>query len=66
MKRLIIACPLCGGRLKMGRSVPPRGIIFAGIMGKKYQCMICKREVIPVEFEHEEDYIQFINELESK
>jgi hypothetical protein len=65
MKKLILACPVCGGSLKMGRSVPPRGILLAGIMGKKFQCMTCKREVIPVEFESEEDYFNFLKKLES-
>ena len=65
MKKLILACPICGGRLKMGRKIPPRGIIFAGVMGKKYQCMTCNREVIPVEFESEKDYFKFLKELES-
>ena len=66
MKKLIKACPLCRGKLKMGRAIPPRGIIFAGAMGRKYQCTICKKEVLPVEFDTEEDYEKFLNEIKSE
>ena len=50
----------------MGRSIPPRGIIFAGAMGRKYQCTICKKEVLPVEFDTEDDYEKFLNEIKSE
>jgi DNA-directed RNA polymerase subunit RPC12/RpoP len=65
MKESILACPICGGRIKLGRSIPPKGIFFSGIMGKRYQCMTCKREIIPVEFDTKKDYINFLKELES-
>jgi len=65
MKKIILACPLCGGMLKAGRAIPPRGIIFAGSMGRKFLCSKCKKEVIPVEFNSDEDYKHFIEKLES-
>ena len=61
---MILACPLCGGKLKSGRGIPPRGIIFACSMGRKFLCNSCKKEVIPVEFENDEDYWNFAKELE--
>lgn len=60
---MILACPLCGGRLKSGRGIPPKGIIFAGSMGRKFLCVNCKKEVLPVEFDNSEEYLEFIKEL---
>ena len=62
---MILACPLCGGKLKSGRGIPPRGIIFACSMGRKFLCNSCKKEVIPVEFDSDEEYKKFIDELKA-
>ena len=63
---MILVCPPCGWKLKSGCGIPPRGIIFACSIVRKFLCNSCKKEVIPVEFENDKDYWNFVKEHEKR
>ena len=66
MKKEIVACPLCGGWLKSGKRIPPKGIFFSGAMGRKFYCIHCDKDVLPVIFDSEKEYHEFISELKAE
>jgi len=65
MNEKFLACPLFGGILKPGKRIPPKDTLLQGIMGLNFFCIICKKEVIPIEFSTEKQYNDFLDELNS-